>query len=78
MRQAAWVDKSPAHLMGGLAGLWRRCLVQMVYAIGAAPIGRPGWPDLAFSTISTASKRMVFTQRVSIFLVSLVFIKSFI
>jgi hypothetical protein len=30
-----------------------------VYAMGAAPSGRPGWPDFAFSMVSAASMRMV-------------------
>src|ERR1700759_4689661 len=30
--------------------------------MGAAPRGRPGWPDLAFSTASRDSVRTVFTQ----------------
>jgi hypothetical protein len=31
--------------------------------MGAAPMGRPGWPDLALLTASIARKRMAFTQR---------------
>src|SRR6266702_6722461 len=46
----------------GLTGLWRRKRVQRRYAIGAAPIGIPGWPLLAFCTASTARKRMVLMQ----------------
>ncbi len=30
--------------------------------MGAAPMGMPGWPELAFSTASAASRRMVFTH----------------
>ena len=32
----------------GFAGLCLRCFVQSAYAIGAAPMGRPGWPEFAF------------------------------
>ena len=35
-----------------------------VYAMGAQPIGRPGWPLLDLLTPSTARKRMLLTQRV--------------
>src|SRR5699024_12201062 len=49
----------------GLAGL---CFIkrdQSVYAMGAAPIGIPGCPELAFSTPSIDSMRMVFTASCS-------------
>lgn len=36
--------------------------VQSTYAIAAAPIGNPGWPEFAFSTASTAKKRIVLIQ----------------
>ena len=47
----------------GSSGLWFICLPQMAYAAGAAPMGMPGWPDLAFWTPSAASMRMAFTTR---------------
>ena len=31
--------------------------------MSAAPMGRPGWPDLACSTASMASARMAFAMR---------------
>src|SRR6266404_9679387 len=43
----------------GSFGLKRRCRLQSTNAIGAAPMGIPGWPLFAFSTASTARKRMV-------------------
>src|SRR5437660_11125168 len=43
----------------GSFGLKRRCRLQSANAIGAAPMGIPGWPLFAFSTASTARKRMV-------------------
>ena len=39
---------------------------QIVYIKGAVPKGKPGWPDLAFSTWSAAKKRRVLTQAWSI------------
>jgi hypothetical protein len=36
----------------------------MVYAIAAAPIGRPGWPELAFCTPSAERKRSALIERV--------------
>ena len=39
---------------------------QRACAIGAHPMGAPGWPDLAFCTISAESRRMVFTHRLLI------------
>ena len=38
---------------------------QMVHAIGAQPIGMPGCPDRACSTMSAASRRIVVTARAS-------------
>ena len=49
----------------GSAGLCRRTWVQSVYAIAAAPIGSPGWPDFAASTMSAARNRRVLMQRAS-------------
>src|SRR5947208_11938411 len=49
----------------GLAGLCFRNRGQSAYAIAAAPIGRPGWPELAFWTASAERKRMVLIDTVS-------------
>src|SRR5437879_13874124 len=49
----------------GLVGLCFRNRVQSAYAIAAAPIGRPGWPELAFWTASAERKRMVLIDTVS-------------
>src|SRR6185369_10832978 len=46
----------------GLAGLWRRKRSQRTQAMGAAPMGSPGWPLLAFWMASTAKKRIVLMQ----------------
>jgi hypothetical protein len=35
----------------------------MVYAIAAVPIGKPGWPELAFCTPSAERKRRVLIAR---------------
>ena len=35
-------------------------------AMSATPIGKPGWPELAFSTASIASARMALAMRVVI------------
>src|SRR6266498_3952187 len=43
----------------GSVGACRRKRVHRAKAIGAAPIGAPGWPDLAFWTPSIDSVRMV-------------------
>ena len=44
-------------------GSWRRKRVQSAYAIGAAPIGAPGWPEFAFWTASIESVRIVSIAR---------------
>ena len=49
----------------GSAGSKRRWRVNSVCATAAAPMGMPGWPELAFCTPSTARKRMVSMQRSS-------------
>ena len=49
----------------GSAGLWRRWRVKSTYARGASPIGAPGCPELACSTASIDSARMVVTASVS-------------
>src|SRR4051812_25750097 len=46
----------------GAWGLKRRNRLQRTKARSAMPIGAPGWPELAFSTASTASMRSVLTQ----------------
>src|SRR6185369_7547037 len=46
----------------GLAGLWRRKRSQRTHAMGAAPMGSPGWPLFAFWMASTARKRIVLMQ----------------
>src|SRR5437762_14174448 len=46
----------------GLLGLWRRCLCHSTYAMGACPIGAPGWPELAFCTASIDRQRIVLMQ----------------
>src|SRR5436190_24064386 len=43
----------------GLRGLCLRCFCHSTYAMGAAPMGSPGWPELAFWTASMARVRMV-------------------
>ncbi len=53
----------------GLLGLWRKKRSHNTYAIGAAPRGKPGWPDFAFSTASTAKKRIVLMHSSSIFFI---------
>src|SRR4051812_35603536 len=54
-------DKTNRSRFGhaGFFGLYLRNLVHSVYAMGAIPIGMPGCPEFAFSTASTAKKRMV-------------------
>src|ERR1051326_6744743 len=49
----------------GAFGSWRRNSVQMTKPMSAIPIGVPGCPDFAFSTASTARKRMALTQSCS-------------
>src|SRR5919108_1283927 len=53
----------PGHF--GLLGLWRRCRVHTANAMAAAPMGSPGWPELACCTASAARKRIVLIARVS-------------
>jgi hypothetical protein len=36
----------------------------MVYAMAAAPIGKPGCPEFAFCTMSADKNRIVFMARV--------------
>ena len=40
-------------------------LSQSAYAMAAEPIGKPGWPELAFCTMSTARKRSVLMHSTS-------------
>lgn len=49
----------------GFLGLYRIKRSQRTNAIGAAPIGSPGWPEFAFCTASMARKRMEFIHSVS-------------
>src|SRR5262245_44830971 len=49
----------------GFVGACFRWFVHRTYAIGAAPIGRPGWPEFAFCTASAARNRMVLTASFS-------------
>lgn len=46
----------------GFAGLKRRNSSKRTCPSGAQPMGRPGCPDCAFSTASTARNRIVFTD----------------
>jgi len=46
----------------GFLGLNRRCLSKSAKAVGAMPMGIPGWPLDAFSTASMARKRIVLTH----------------
>src|SRR3990170_4293924 len=50
----------PGH--PGFLGLCLRKDFHRTWAIGASPMGMPGCPEDAFSTASTARKRMVFMQ----------------
>src|SRR6266542_4860775 len=47
----------------GWLGAWRRKRVHATYAIGAAPIGAPGWPEFACCTASIDSVRIVSMAR---------------
>ena len=49
-----------AHLK--LPGLCFMHSFHTTYDIGAQPIGRPGWPELAFSTPSMERNRIAFTH----------------
>src|SRR3954453_13489561 len=49
----------------GLAGLSCRNRVHSTNAIGAAPIGRPGWPLFAFCTASIDRNRSALTHSAS-------------
>src|SRR5699024_4764463 len=49
-----------------LAELWFIKSVHRVYAIGAAPIGNPGWPEFAFSIASMTIVRIVLMESRSI------------
>src|SRR5690349_338997 len=51
--------KRSRSIQPGLIGLCLRKCVHRTYAIGAAPIGSPGWPLLAFCTASIERKRNV-------------------
>ena len=42
----------------GFAGLWCMNSFQSRYAIGAQPMGIPGWPELALLTASMDRKRI--------------------
>ena len=46
-------------------GLYRISLAQRTWATGAMPMGMPGWPALAFCTMSAARTRMVLTASLS-------------
>src|SRR3954452_13475526 len=50
----------------GSFGLWRMTFAYSRYAVGAMPIGSPGWPLLAFWTASIDSVRIVSTLSWSI------------
>ena len=72
-QQLAWglsADKhyfAPANQLrapssgGAQAHYWKsiHTLVNRTWAMGAQPIGAPGWPDMDFCTISAASTRTV-------------------
>src|SRR6185312_13640287 len=56
----------------GSLGLCFKYRSHNVYAIAAAPIGIPGWPELAFCTASAESMRIVFMHKSSSVCVSVV------
>ena len=60
-----WPAESTKRSRSGHFGSRGSCLrwrCHSTYAIGAAPSGRPGWPEFAFWTASIASVRIVSTQ----------------
>ena len=46
-------------LGGAYKGVIAHTLVNKTWAMGAQPIGAPGWPDMDFCTMSAASTRTV-------------------
>ncbi len=55
-------ERRPALFRPGRDKGFFKNRVQRVYAIAAAPMGIPGWPEFAAWTASTVSIRIVLTQ----------------